>query len=65
MLPIIKRRGSECLAAAASLKYCMSMLGDCFHRPTNIAQTGRATDYASVSRRFESCYSLNEQPSNG
>jgi hypothetical protein len=62
MLTIIKGRGSECLAAAASLKYCMSMLGDCFHRPTNIAQLGRATDQGSVSRRFESCYSLNVLP---
>jgi hypothetical protein len=64
MLPIIKSRGSECLTAAASLKYCMSMAGDCF-RLSNIAQTGRATDQGSVSRGFESCYSLKAHPCKG
>lgn len=58
MLPNVKSRGSECLAGAASLKHRMPTLGDCFHVPSDVAQSGRATDIGSVSRRFESCYPL-------
>jgi hypothetical protein len=54
---IIKGRGSQSLAGAASLKHRVPMVRDCFPRTrSDIAQLGRATARKAVSRRFESCY---------